>query len=257
MQCIVHHLIYGFVSSMTLCFYTQEHVSEAIKRHFGVESVKELGCGEVEKLLSDKGLSNQCPFAVPVIAYLTPLLFNTSDSSTMQTSMTGMVGFLGHQSSNSAMECLAAAPLLEDLHNWSHWDAVYKPTLGALSAFLQQQARHSSNPIHVLEVPPGRLLRINPDSSHGDFASAAKCGDAIATAGHLVSMIVRSSSVCDIPIQLLSSYIESALATLSSQHVEDPTQQLQSVAIDFVFQCLQRIPEHLCIHIAKEVKDTP
>lgn len=221
-----------------------------------MESVKDLGCGEVEKLLSDKGLSNQCRFAVPVIAYLTPLLFNSSDVTTKQTSTASAVGLLGHQSSNSAMECLAAAPLLEDLHNWSHWDAIYKPTLGDLSAFLQKQAQHSRNSVHVLEVPPGRLLRINPDSSHNDFASAAKYGDAIATAGHLVSMIVKSSNVYDIPLQLLSSYIESALATLSSQHVEDPTQQLQSVAIDFVFQCLQRIPKQLCIHIAKEVKNT-
>lgn len=216
-----------------------------------MESVKDLGCGEVGKLLNDKGLSNQ---SVPVVAYLTPLLFNSSDISTKQMSLAGTVGFLGHQSSNSAMECLAAVPLLEDLHNWSHWDALYKPTLGDLSTFLQQQAQHSRSPIHVLEVPPGRLLRISPDSSHSDFASAARCGDAIATAGHLVSMMVKSSSVCDIPIQLLSSYVESALATLSSQHMEHPTQQLQSVAIDFVFQCIQRIPKHLCVHVAKEVK---
>ena len=83
----------------------------------------------------------------------------------------------------------------------------------------------------------------------------AKHGDAIATAGHLVSMMVKSSSVRDIPVQLLSSYIESALASMSSQHTEDLLPQLPSAAADFVFQCLQRIPKQLCVYVVKEVRN--
>ena len=185
-----------------------------------------------------------------MITYLAPLLLNGSDSS-MCTDMVGPVGPLGHQSPESALECLTRAPLLEDLQEWSHWDLIYKPSLGDLSEFLCKQASSSAKSIFVLEVSPGRLVRVNPESSHTDFANAVKCCDSIATAGHLVSMAVKSCSVHELPVQLLSKYVESALAKmldLSTGH-SNP-----NVALNFIFECLQRIPLQLGVHMVKEVR---
>ena len=82
-------------------YFIQEHVSEAIKCHFKVDSVTDLGCGAVEKLLTDEKLSNQASLG---ITYITPLVFNSLDTGVVPTSVAGSVGSLGHQSSDSAME---------------------------------------------------------------------------------------------------------------------------------------------------------
>jgi len=65
--------------------------------------------------------------------------------------------------------------------------------------------------ILALEVRPGTLLRIATNTSAEQFSSAARAGDARATAGHLVSIIATNHGIEAAPLALLASYLQTAL----------------------------------------------
>ncbi len=243
----------------------QEVVAVAIETQFGVDSVETLGCGSVRKLLTQLDQVS----VLNGVSYLSPLIYNGGEVVTAEVQGDRISGgILGFQGRDDALACLRKAPLLEDLGAWSHWDLVYKPTLGNLSDFLQKEAvktAHSSEgePVTALKLSPGTLVRICPNSSTSDFVKSLQSADHIATAGHLVSMVVKTGSVCDIPIQLLGSHIESALEEMSAEIQsggsaysdigEYADDRHQDVASMFVFQCLIRIPMKICQYVANGV----
>ena len=50
------------------------------------------------------------------------------------------VGLLGEVSQDQALACLLCCPLLEDLEQWSQWEAVFKPLHGPLKEFIERNA---------------------------------------------------------------------------------------------------------------------
>lgn len=64
---------------------------------------------------------------------LHPLFF---DSPT--TRNTSKVGIQGVQTKETAVACLTACPLLEDMMEWSHWSLVFQPQLGCLRDFIEK-----------------------------------------------------------------------------------------------------------------------
>ena len=128
-------------------------MSNCLKTQFHVGTVEDMGCGGVEKLITDAcHTSFQSP---PAISYATPLVVNgASDSSTL---LSPSHGLLGPKTPQDAMQCLHNAPLLADLAEWSQWDLVYAPSLGSLPQFLLLPDATSSS-LHALEVCPGTLF---------------------------------------------------------------------------------------------------
>ena len=243
----------------------QEAVAAAITLQFGVSSVEDLGCGNVDKLMAEEvSLQQQAP-STPTIAFLSPLLINDGTSeSGLQHVAQSPVGVLGHQTRQDALKTLQKAPLLDDLTEWSHWELVYKPQLGSLSDFLVKEASTAGpqrgSVVHALELSPGRLLHINPDSSLQDFIAAVEASDSVTTAGHLVSMVVKRGSVREVSMQLLANRVETALEKMcaGSDTVDglNTGHQPTDVAAKFVFDCLLRIPFKICSTVASVVRLT-
>lgn len=138
-------------------------VARCLCTHFQVDSVACLGHGPLRRLLQQVRHRGVASFLTPV--WPTAVLATTrhGDASVAAGAgsaaagasalaavdvgigvMTGAgsysfsaVGAAGAVDRAAALRCLAAAPELADLQLWSQWDAVFRPCLGPLDAFLQ------------------------------------------------------------------------------------------------------------------------
>ena len=214
--------------------------------------MEQICCGSVDKIVSDV---NEIPklnsASQSCITYLSPLLLNgaTSDSHMQSSSQT--LGALGNKSREDALSCLCRAPLLENLAIWSHWDQVFKPQHGDLAKFIQRDGPGVG--LHVLELFSGILLKVDPQATHQRFLEAVEARDPVGTSGQLVSIVVQQGSVHELSLQLLGSHIQTTLERMvcDSAHAADDHTMLP--AQQFIYQCLIRIPLHLCQFLAKEV----
>ena len=226
-------------------------MSACVTSQFGVNSFEDLSCGSVHKIILESQDSQQVA-QTSSIKYLYPLLLN--GGTNLQDPKQG-VGILGHQSREDTLSCLQRAPLLEDLKQWSHWELVYQPQHGPLEVFLQRVLDSQPNSaVHALEVAPGQLIRIDPNSSVSDFINSlsSDCPDPINAAGHLVSLIVKRGSIRDISPQLLASHVTTCLEKMATSNVSVEQETSDEVA-QFVYQVLVRIPFKICQLLASEV----
>lgn len=180
------------------------------------------------------------------VVYLTPIVVNSEDNTSCSADV---VGLLGNQTAQDALSCLKKAPLLEDLSEWSHWEIVFQPQLGNLSTFLTKISRLDGDNMLALEISPGKLLKIDQNSSIKNFIVAVENLDAINASGHLVSVIVQRGNTNDISAQLLANHM---LSSLEKQIVKSKTEGEQEVSL-FIYKCLIRIPLQICKFIANEV----
>jgi len=250
----------------------QDVVERAVVKQLGVVDFQDLGCGQVQKLVSEYNALQETG-GLPLgncFSYLTPLLLNSRQSSASTTSLSlagdivgntqHSVGVLGHKSRSDALRCLEAAPLLEDLGQWSHWSAVFQPQLGSLPEFLQGLGADSEEAgIAVLEVAPGKVLKIDRGSSVQAFNLAVSDLDHVGVAGHLVSLVALRGNTRDISPQLLSEHVTSVLQkVMAGEKVGDGADDeegagKEGVVAEFAWRCLQRIPLDLCKLLAREV----
>lgn len=236
---------------LVLSLPSQDAVSACVTNQFGVNSFEDLSCGSVHKIILESK-DTQIAAQTPSISYLYPLLMN--GGTNIQDTKQG-VGVLGHQSSEDALSCLQRAPLLEDLKQWSHWELVYQPEHGPLDAFLERALDSRPNSaVHALEVLPGQLIRINPNSSVSDFIDSLQSSNPINTAGHLVSLIVKRGSIRDVSLQLLASHVTTCLEKMATNGVYGEQETSNEVA-QFVYRVLIRIPFKICQLLASEVSE--
>ena len=208
-------------------------MSCVLLKQFNVHSISQLGCGHIEKLISDAQNSTTTTISSSSVRYLSSLLANNDQNTSTTLSL----------SSNEALKYLASAPLLTDLASWSNWDIVCKPSLGSLSQFLS-----SHSEIHTLCVSDGVFLKISPDSSVDDFTGALNGADPLSSSGHVVSMAVRSG-ISNLSTQLLAQHVQAALSSMFtgtggvSPHFP----------VQFVLECLMCMPLELSVSIGKKV----
>lgn len=69
----------------------------------------------------------------------------------------------------------------------------------------------------ALEVAPGQFLKISSDGSLKDLKSAVETGDALVTAGQLVSLIVANKGLKNTQLALVSEQIKTKLILLHAQ----------------------------------------
>ena len=221
-------------------------MSATLLQQFQVDSVSQLGCGTLEKLISDAQNINLPPSSS--INYITPLLVNSNDHVSSLHH-----GVLGPQTRQDALDCLLAAPLLTDLAEWSNWDLVFRPSLGCLSVFLNNQlqttSRSEEEKVFALEIGPGRLLKIDVNSTIQDFTAAVDHTEPVTAAGHLVSLAVKASNISNVSTQLLAQHVHTKLSRMST--AMDCEGEMSPDR--FVFICLVSMPLQLCVTLGKQV----
>lgn len=229
---------------------------KTITEQLAVTSFQELGCGKIPRQIAD--LKRE-PQVIGIqgghsVAYLSPVVMNSrlKRSNAQEHGHSKAVGVLGHQSMEEALKRLQDAPLLEDLGEWTHWQLVFQPQFGSLSDFLLSTEKgRSKGGVTALEVAPGKLLKISPDSSVQDFYKAVDSFDAVEASGHLVSLIVSRGNTRDISPQLLANHVASSLERKMAEE-EDKAEGERAVS-KFIYWCLLRIPIQICELTATEV----
>ncbi|XP_043925651.1 protein NO VEIN-like [Protopterus annectens] len=246
-------------------------VESALKSHFQVRDVRDLGYGSLSSLVSlvqkQNKLTNDHVSQKNIVVYEASIFVKDASSVKMTAGPTygdakNSVGLLGELSKDQALACLLNAPLLKNLAEWSQWEFVFEPLYGPLKEFIEKNCRRKVMDIGcenfavdlvALEVSPGVLLRLTTKTSPDHFAEAAKSCDPAATAGHLVSIIV-GDGLTSAPLALLANHLETALATLDIPEVFSTAETgATSRCAKFILDCLVKIPTRLCVAVMQQV----
>lgn len=226
----------------------------------------ELGFGSCSNLLKKASelKKNVARINTPSVVYEAALLHHdpgTKDSDSVNFDA-HKGGVLGYRNKQEAIEAIRSTPLLEDVSLWTHWDDVYGGNvskLGDLKSFLENEgilisagksSLESQSPLVVMETSPGVLLKITTDTSPEMFKECACRGDAIGTAGHLVSMVMVNGGVANTPVALLANHMQSCLASMAADHDKGDSDHRSA----FVLECLARMPHRLARAIGTKVR---
>lgn len=224
----------------------------------------DLGFGSCSNLIkkATEQMKNAARISTPSIVYEAALMRHdpcTKDSDSVSSDVHNG-GVLGYRSKEQALEAIHSTPLLEDISLWTHWDEVYGgdvSKLGDLKSFLENEgilrsagksSLESQSPLVVMETSPGVLVRVTTDTSPETFKESACRGDAIGTAGHLVSMVIMNGGVANTPVALLANHMHSSLASMAVDDKDDSDHRSA-----FVVECLARMPLRLARAIGTKV----
>ena len=224
----------------------------------------DLGFGSCSNLLkkATEQKKNAARISTPAIVYEAALMRHdpgTKDSGSVSLDAHNG-GVLGYKTKEEALEAIHSTPLLEDISLWTHWDEVYGgdvSKLGDLKSFLENEGilrsagkstLQNQSPLVVMETSPGVLVRVTTDTSPEVFKECACRGDAVGSAGHLVSMVIVNGGVANTPVALLANHMHSSLASMFSDDKDGADHR--SV---FVLECLARMPLRLARAIGTKV----
>ncbi|KAK8443907.1 hypothetical protein SEVIR_9G047900v4 [Setaria viridis] len=117
--------------------------------------------------------------------------------------------YLGTVCSREAINCLLRAPMLSDLHIWSHWDLLFAPTLGSFVRWLL-----TTGPIQELScivTTDGRFIRVDPSATVDQFLEAIIQRSPFQVAVKLLSLLYIYDGSTNTPMSLLKCYAERAI----------------------------------------------
>ena len=101
------------------------------------------------------------------------------------------------------LQAMDECPLLSDLALDMQWNLRYRAVLGPLKSFLLQHRRFP-----WLEVDHHTFLKLSSTSNIDQFKQSLSVNDPMDTAGHLVSILVQSSSFQHAPLSLLATILQ-------------------------------------------------
>ncbi|CAM8975537.1 unnamed protein product [Rhodiola kirilowii] len=144
---------------------------------------------------------------------------NLPDITYVKTDLLRSSGVLGHKTSKDATETLRKAPMLFDLHAWSHWDVVFAPSLGPLVGWLLDGVR--SEELMCLVTTGGVVIRINHLATTSSFLEAACQGSAFRTAVELTSLFSLIGGKKHVPMFLIKNYAQQAFKVILRNATDD------------------------------------
>ncbi|XP_077481496.1 uncharacterized protein LOC144092518 isoform X2 [Stigmatopora argus] len=228
------------------------HIELALRSHYGVQDIRDLGFGSLQTLARLTQHQKDLAGGGPNHVFYESTLFANHGISCAKSGCEE-VGPLGEMSMVQALASLQSCPLLDNLSEWSQWDLIFKPRHGSLKDFINTNAANTG--LAALEVAPGFLLRITTSTGDKHFSNAAMSLDPVATAGHLVSIVV-ADGISNAPTALLANHIQTSLAAAVAKedlsHAEEDISCYSTVAI-FLLDCLARIPNRICQALLKQV----
>ncbi|KAH3734109.1 hypothetical protein DPMN_040549, partial [Dreissena polymorpha] len=239
-------------------------IEDALCRQFGVRDVRNLGHGNITRLLSLKEKhGGRYSYGDVTVVYECTL----APSAGLSMTVSSKVGILGHQTRDAAKICLHTCPLLEDMAAWSQWGLVFEPELGKLKDFVQKYGGVSTKTVEggqlatldflALETDPGHLLKIVSTTSPDHFTRALGLLDPVATSGHLVSMAVAYKGVSNMPLALLTGHMKTVLLQVYANEGTGRDSSGDSypanAAARFVLQCLLKCPLKMAVALANQL----
>ena len=104
-----------------------------------------------------------------------------------------------------------------------------------------------------METKPGVLLKLATHTTTDQFSAHAQNGDAINTAGHLVSLVVQDG-IANVALALLGNHMEAALAKILSRDMDAKRSNLEGgEMMRFAVDVLTRMPTQIAQVVAQQV----
>ncbi|XP_046338389.2 protein NO VEIN-like isoform X3 [Haliotis rufescens] len=242
-------------------FSQNDKIESALKDQFQLTDVKQLGYGNIGRLITAADKPGKHKSAEHLVLYEAAIAGQTSHRGEVK------VGILGHRTREHALACLHNCPLLADLAQWSHWDMVFLPQLGKLKDFLHKYGGVTSLTVEggtkkvttdvvAMETQPGKLLKLVSQTSPEKFQEALSHQDVKGTCGHLVSMVMMNKGIENTPTALLANHMKTALFSLhaaSQTPGGPPHADVSDPAVMFVLECLVKLPLRLCVALANQI----
>ncbi|CAN6347979.1 unnamed protein product [Urochloa humidicola] len=143
-------------------------------------------------------------------------------------------------SAKDARECLIKAPFLTDLQLWSHWDSMFKPSLGPLVQWLLLEGYIEG--FSCIVTNSGCVLRVNDHVSFDDLIEAFLHGLPAKVALIFLSLFVIHGGSHNIPLSLMKYSLQHAVdIRIKSASFLDCKKILGDVS-SFIIDCLDHLP---------------
>eukprot|EP00775_Hariotina_reticulata_P003173 gene3173-3451_t len=211
-------------------------VSDCLCAAFCVKAVQQLGHGSVQHLL-------QLSKAVPAnsskhIWSVHALVAGATSSAQCADAGAAMFGAADPAAvREAALTCLAAAPVLADLHSWSNWDKVFEPHLGDLVTFVAAASACGSaaDGVLTLKLPTSsngrccKLLKLDKQADWKQLEQASSKGNVRQLVGSLLSQVVLSGGVAAAPLALMAQNVAAGLASFAANFAAIRAFDCQSV----------------------------
>jgi hypothetical protein len=143
-------------------------------------------------------------------------------------------------STKDARECLIKAPFLTDLQLWSHWDSMFKPSLGPLVQWLLHEGYIEG--LACIVTSSGCVFRVNDHASFEDLIEAFLHGLPDKVALIFLSFFVVHGGSHNIPLTLMKYSLQRAVdIRIKSTSFLDCKKTFADIS-NFIIDCLDHLP---------------
>lgn len=137
---------------------------------------------------------------------------NLLDSGGSQLDIGHNAGSLGLVTTKDAIEFLLRAPMLTDLHIWTHWDTNYAPSLGSLVTWLLKEV--NARELLCLVSKGGKVMRLDHTATIESFLDVLLEGSCFGTAVTLLSLLALYGGEGNVPLSLLKCHAQKAFEVI-------------------------------------------
>ncbi|XP_059632156.1 protein NO VEIN-like isoform X2 [Cornus florida] len=233
--CMLHHQLSVLLSQASNSLWeneniTRQEISMLLTRQFPLISFKLVENGSIKDFLDGvrenkcSAISNRVLFSATLLEMCCirdSLPHEEEDLLKVTGAINGVglkAGNLGSVTSKDAIEVLLRAPMLSDLHSWSHWDLIFAPSLGPLLEWLLSEV--NTKKLLCLVTKDGKVLRIDHSATVDSFLEAFLQGSSFQTAVELLSLFSLYGGRKHVPLSLLKCHARKALEVLMKNSME-------------------------------------
>ncbi|XP_058085497.1 protein NO VEIN isoform X2 [Magnolia sinica] len=204
---------------------TKQHISALLRKQFPLISLQIKGseCEDYSDFIKNQKSHDTLScvlFSITLLGTCSigdSLVHKEKHSLEIAGLMTASSGSLGIVSGKDALECLLRAPMLSDLHSWSHWDLIFAPSLGPLLEWLLNEVH--TKELSCVVTRDGKIIRIDHSATVDEFLEASLQGSAFQTAVKLLSLLSLYGGTHHIPLSLLKCYAHQAIEVIIKNYM--------------------------------------
>lgn len=137
-----------------------------------------------------------------------------------------------------AIEAVLSAPMLSDIHLWTHWDHRFAPFIGPLVGWLLNEV--NANDLLCLVTRDGKVIRIDSSATMDSFLQCALKGSPFQMAVQLLSLFASLGGEKFVPLTLLKCHASRAFDIILKNLAD--SEAIKDTASKYFLECLSYLP---------------
>ncbi|XP_052207754.1 protein NO VEIN isoform X2 [Diospyros lotus] len=186
----------------------------------------------IQKLREKKNISTHVLFSATLLGKHVQDSSSEKDLSKtvgLESKIADKAGNVAFFTTKDAIEVLIGAPMLSDLHSWTHWDLIFAPSLGPLVGWLLNQVNIKE--LLCLVTKDSKVIRIDHTATTDSFLEACLQGSSFRTAVSLISLLSLYGGEGHTPLSLLKCHARQAFEIIMKNFLEMDVNDNQSILI--------------------------